>query len=165
MGMYDYVEIGSSVPLREFEGHRDQIEWQTKTFSCDMRTYRITSDAELIEEQFHTEPVPEEDRPLYNEEIGGFESEWEKLAGSIRHVTDGWEPKRYHGRVEVTGMDDDYFYRYSFIFSHGKLEDVELVEKAERADVGIVAPDTHSGRPSSDREPRGSTGEDGSPGL
>lgn len=132
MGMFDYIEFEEGIELPEFEEDEPNLGWQTKEFQSLMRTYRVTEDGKMLEEEFETHYVPEEERPRYNEEIEGFENELEKLFGSMRRETTGWTEKNYHGRMRVVGHTDDYWYQYFLKFTDGRLEGIELSEKRER---------------------------------
>lgn len=107
----------------------DEVDWQTRSIEKPlMRTYRVTDDGRLLQEEFHTEPVPKEERPYPDADEDSFKS----IAGSIEWITDGWTEKNYHGRVRVVGVAEDHFYQYYLKFTNGRLEEIELDEKKER---------------------------------
>lgn len=133
VGMYDCVRIDDSIHLPEYElRSNDDVEWQTKTFERIMGTYKVTAEGKLFKEEWHYEEVPEEERPMYDEDIGGFENDLDKAFGSMAKVHEGWIQKDYHGRMNIVGTDEENFYEYSLKFTNGRLEDIELNDKHER---------------------------------
>lgn len=147
MGLYDRVELDPHVHLPGFDRQFDDtdsadVAWQTKSIGRPhMGRYRITDAGELLMAEFHSESVPEAERPHYDEGIGGFEHELEAMAGMLRTVHDGWSRRDYHGTFEFTGRIDDTRVRYEATFTHGRLESLERIDengpgaKAPRADV------------------------------
>ena len=128
MGMYDYVELEPGVELPDFDGDPTDVEWQTKTFPqpC-MVVYRITTDGDLLEEDAEYDVVPEEERPHYNEDIGGFEEEWHAAFGMLRKERHGWDRREYHGILEFHGSYDDHLHRFEAKFTDGELEEITRV--------------------------------------
>ena len=141
MGMIDHVEIEEGVDLPEFPNDPTQPGWQTKSFQpCDMTVYKITEDGRLLEEEWHLEDVPKEERPYpdADEEKEPFKA----LAGSMEKVVDGWSEREYHGILNFydsvvlgegkTRLDDDVqpvWFEYNATFTHGELEDVQRVPR------------------------------------
>lgn len=113
MGLYDVVEFDAGFETAVLDEGDVNATWQTKEFDCVMRTYRITKHGVLMEEKFHTEKVPEEERPFYGTE------KWEepilRMAGSINHVTDGWEVKEYTGWVFIRSVERDEKFKLKFV--------------------------------------------------
>jgi hypothetical protein len=88
-----------------------------------MDNYKITGDGRLFKEEAEYEPVPEEERPHYDAEIGGFESPMMKMAGSRRKIHQGWSDTEYHGTFEFhRTIDDDY------VSLEAKFTDGQLIE-------------------------------------
>lgn len=147
MGMYDYLKLDSSIQL---PGLPDSVPvedliFQTKEFQCLMRTYQVNSEGQLVEEEFHTEEVPREERPKYNEEIDGFENDIEEMFGSMKHVTDGWHDKNYHGRMRiiqsgkrVDELPDSTVLEYILKFTDGKLQSIKKADGWKLGDSGDV---------------------------
>lgn len=132
MGMFDHVRIedGLDTELPEFNGDSASIDWQTKTFRHPrMDVYKITMDGRLFKEDAHYENVPEEERPNYNEKIGGFESDLKKLAGSRRKVHEGWMDTTYHGILEFHRHVDGEGYAYEAKFTDGELVEITRIER------------------------------------
>lgn len=130
--MYDYVEVDPAIELPELEVNQSDIRFQTKDFQNLFRTYRVTEDGRLLEEEFHIEEVPKEERPFYDEEIDGFEEPGEEVFGSMEHVTDGWHEKDFHGVLHIVQGTDDHHYRYNLEFTRGVLSNIDLYQKRER---------------------------------
>ena len=67
MGLFDTVELYDDVHLPKYpEGitPAEDVDWQTKGIDRpNMTTFRVTADGRLLEEEWHTEAVPPEDRP------------------------------------------------------------------------------------------------------
>lgn len=135
MGMYDRVEFDDSIDLPGFEGGEPRHGWQTKEFNRVLGIYRISEDGRLLKEEYHTEEVPEEERPHYNEEIEGFEDNLDEMFGSFQRITDDWNEVDFHGEMRVVGVTEELFYEYNLKFTDGVLEDIELLEKHERNDL------------------------------
>ena len=70
MGLYDTLELPAALVLPGLDRDPSTVRWQTKSIGRPaMRTFRITPDGRLLEEEFHTEEVPEEERPHYGTEL------------------------------------------------------------------------------------------------
>jgi hypothetical protein len=70
----------ASTSLSSFEGDSTAVTWQTKSFYPPMmENDKLTMDGRLSREETRVEEVPEEGRPYYDEEIGGFERDLERL--------------------------------------------------------------------------------------
>jgi hypothetical protein len=127
MGLYDRLtfEDGLDVAFPDIDADPFDITWQTKSLTRrqpTMTNYKITADGRLFEEDAEYERVPEEERPGYDEEIGGFESPMEKMRGSHRKIHHGWTDTEYHGTFEFhTSLDGEY------ISLEAKFTDGELV--------------------------------------
>ena len=67
MGLFDTVQLYDDVHLPEYPGAvtpAGDVDWQTKGIDRpSMNTFRITAEGRLLEEEWHTEEVPPEDRP------------------------------------------------------------------------------------------------------
>jgi hypothetical protein len=72
-------------------------------------------------EEWHLEEVPEEERPEYDEEIGGFESDLDKSLGSLQEVHEGWTTVEYHGEIEFHAAIDDELRSFTAKFTDGEL--------------------------------------------
>ena len=119
MGMYDYVICEVDLP----DGGDVDDEFQTKDFGCQMAYFTIRKDGRLIEEFFHYEDVPIEDRP--NPE--------QPALGCIKKVVDGNGDKNYHGTLRFyTGSP---WREYSAKFTDGQLVGIAKVEPPEDSDV------------------------------
>lgn len=132
MGLFDRLRIedGADVTLPAFEGDPTTITWQTKSLRPPaMEHYKITMDGRLFEEDATYETVPPEERPLYDEELGGFESEMAKLCGMCRKRTEGWSDTEFHGIVEFHAVVDGEGFAYEAKFTDGDLVDVCRVER------------------------------------
>ncbi|MFC7227979.1 hypothetical protein N0B31_11255 [Salinirubellus salinus] len=130
MGLFDRLRIedGLDITLPGFEGDPTAVTWQTKSlYPPAMENYKITMGGQLYYERTRTEEVPEAERPLYDEEIGGFESALQRLAGSLRTVHLGWTDTEYHGTIEFHRSIDDGWYAYEATFTDGNLELVQRV--------------------------------------
>lgn len=135
MGVYDYLEVDPSIHLPGFTPPSagtdpSEIEWQTKSIGMPhMGRYRLTAAGELLMEESHSESVPKEERPLYNEEIDGFEHEFEASAGMFRTIHDGWSKRKYHGTFEFSAIVNDTHLRYEATFTHGQLESLRRTDE------------------------------------
>jgi hypothetical protein len=133
MGLFDTVELYDDVHLPEYpEGitPAEDVDWQTKGIDRpSMTTFRITADGRLLEEEWHTEDVPPEDRPYATRE-DVEEGDFLYMAGCFSRVHDGWiERNDYHGRFEIKRSfeDLDALVTYQVTFTHGRLEGFERV--------------------------------------
>lgn len=114
MGLFDNVTFEDSLDVEFPEIGADpfDITWQTKSITRHqpmMEDYKVTAEGRLLKEEYEYEHVPEEERPGYDEEIGGFEKEFERGRGSIRKIHLGWSDMDYHGIFEFhRSINDDY---------------------------------------------------------
>lgn len=95
MGLFDTLEIPTAISLPGLDRDPSTIDWQTKSIGRPaMGTFRITVDGRLLQEEFHTEAVPDDERPYYGTD------KWDEplcqLAGSFRRVHEGWSERQYH---------------------------------------------------------------------
>lgn len=146
MGMYDNVVLEDGVELPEFDLDYDSVAWQTKSFrTLNFSTYKITSDGELLQEEFHTESVPKEDRPYPDADED--ENPMKAMAGSMKRVHDGWTKRKYTGEVrfyDIVGRDTSFengeqivheegeWFCYKAVFIRGELDSISRIEKDER---------------------------------
>lgn len=120
MGLYDTIELPAELVIPGLDRDPSTIGWQTKSIGRPaMRTFRITPDGRLLEEEFHTEEVPEEERPHYGTE------KWDeplfRMAGSFRRVHDGWMERPYNGVIRFTASVDEALLAYEARFTDGRL--------------------------------------------
>ncbi len=89
MGLFDTVELYDDVHLPEYPdglAPAEDVDWQTKGIDRPtMTTFRITADGRLLEEEWHTEAVPPEDRP-YASRDDVDEDDFRYMAGSRNRV-------------------------------------------------------------------------------
>ena len=128
MGLFDTVELYDDVHLPEYPAAitpAGDVAWQTKGIDRpSTNTFRITAEGRLLEEEWHTEEVPPEDRP-YADRDDVEEDDLLYIAGSRNRVHDGWiERDDYHGRFEITHSFEslDALVTYQVTFTHGRLE-------------------------------------------
>lgn len=131
VGLFDTVELYDGVHLPEYPdavAPADAVEWQTKAIDRpSMTTFRITADGRLIEEEWHMEEVPPDERP-YAERDDVDEEDFLYMAGSLDRVHDGWiERDDYHGRFNIKHSFEelDTPITYQVTFTHGRLEGFE----------------------------------------
>lgn len=131
MGLFDTVDLYDDVRLPEYPdtvAPAEDVDWQTKGIDRpSMTTFRITADGRLLEEEWHTETVPPEDRP-YADRDDIEEGDLLSTAGSLERVHDGWiERDEYHGRFEIIHSFEtlDALVTYRVTFTHGRLEGFE----------------------------------------
>lgn len=128
MGLFDRLtfEDGLEVEFPELGADPFEATWQTKSIARHepaMENYKVTVSGRLFQEEAEYEHVPEEERPGYNEEIGGFENEFERGRGMIKKVHQGWSDTEYHGIFEFhRTIDGDY------VSLDAKFTDGQLVE-------------------------------------
>ncbi len=134
MGLFDTVELYDDVHLPEYpEGitPAEDVDWQTKGIDRPtMTTFRITADGRLLEEEWHTEAVPPEDRP-YASRDDVDEDDFRYMAGSRNRVHDGWiERDDYHGRFKLKHSFEglETLVTYQVTFTHGQLEGFERLQ-------------------------------------
>jgi hypothetical protein len=128
MGLFDTVELANDVHLPEYpDGIAPAVDgdWQTKGIDRpSMTTFRITSDGRLLEEEWHTEAVPPEERP-YAGRDDVEEGDFRYMAGCRKRIHDGWIKRdSYHGQFEITRSFEelDSLVTYQVTFTHGRLE-------------------------------------------
>ena len=131
MGLFDTVELYDDVHLPEYPAvvtPAGDVDWQTKGIDRpSMNSFRITAEGRLLEEEWHTEEVPPEDRPYADRDDVG-EDDLLYVAGCRNRVHDGWiERDDYHGRFEITHSFEslDALVTYQVTFTHGRLEGFE----------------------------------------
>lgn len=124
MGMFN--NLYSDYPLPFDFGAEDPktIDFQTKDFDCLMDNYKITSDGKLIKEYSEWENVPPEERKYPPGDINHF-------IGSLRKINIYWGEIQYHGVINFytyreKGENFSEWIEFDAIFSHGKLEEIEL---------------------------------------
>jgi len=127
MGLFDRLtfEDGLDVDFPNVDGDSFRITWQTKSLQHQpsMANFKVTSDGRLLEEVTEHERVPEEERPGYDEDIGGFETPFEKGHG-WRKVHHGWTDTRYHGIIEFHATVDGEYTSLEAKFTDGKLVEI-----------------------------------------
>lgn len=129
--MYDKLQIeeGLEVDFPEAPQNPSTITWQTKAFHpCALEVYKISADGRLLKEEARYETVPEEERPLYNEEIDGFEEEAHQAFGVLNRISEGWTDTEYHGMITFKGSIDGKTYTYEAKFTDGELEDIRRID-------------------------------------
>jgi len=128
MGLFDRVtfEDGLDVEFPDIGADPFEVTWQTKSIARHepmMENYKVTANGRLFKEEAEYEHVPEEERPGYNEEIDGFENEFERGRGSRKKIHQGWSDTEYHGVFEFhRTIDGDY------VSLDAKFTDGQLVE-------------------------------------
>jgi|GEM_PF-2119023 len=137
MGLYDKVTFEDGLDLRvaDIGCELYEVTWQSKTINPlkpMLENYKITASGHLFKEEVRYEPVPEEERPGYDEGVGGFENECEKARGSIKKIHQGWSDTEYHGSFEVhTSIDGEYF-SLELKFTDGLLVEISRQEVKQR---------------------------------
>ncbi len=129
MGMFDRLrfEDGLDVAFPDIGADPFEITWQTKSLARHqpvLENYKVTAEGRLFREEAEYEHVPEEDRPGYDEEIGGFESEIERGRGSMRKIHHGWSDTEYHGRFEFHRTIDGDYVSLEAKFTDGQLMNI-----------------------------------------
>lgn len=105
------------------------ITWQTKSITRHkpmMENYKITANRRLFKEEVEYESVPEEERPGYNEEIGGFENESERFRGSREKIHQCWSDTEYHGTFEFHRTINGEYVSLNAKFTDGELVEITL---------------------------------------
>ncbi|TKX74466.1 hypothetical protein EXE46_08845 [Halorubrum sp. GN11_10-6_MGM] len=119
-------EDGLDVAFPNIGADPFEITWQTKSLTRHqpmLENYKVTSAGRLLKEDAEYEHAPEEDRPGYNEETDGFDTEIERARGSMRKIHHGWSDTAYHGTFEFhRTIDGDY------VSLDAKFTDGQLVE-------------------------------------
>lgn len=128
MGLYDRVEFdeGLDVEFPDVGADPFAVTWQTKEIRPRpaLETYRVTAAGRLLRENVEYERVPEEQRPGYDEEIGGFGSDFQRWKGMIDATRVGWTDTEYHGTFEFHRTIDDVYVSLEATFTDGRLVDV-----------------------------------------
>ncbi|AXG09725.1 hypothetical protein [Haloplanus rubicundus] len=128
MGLFDRLtfEDGLDVEFPDIDADPFEVTWQTKSIARHepmMENYKVTANGRLFKEVAEYEHVPEEERPGYNEEIGGFENGIERARESRKKIHQGWSDTEYHGIFEFhRTIDGDY------VSLDAKFTDGQLVE-------------------------------------
>lgn len=126
MGLFDRLtfEDGLDVAFPAIGADPYEITWQTKSITRHrplMENYKVTADGRLFKEDAAYERVPEAERPGYNEEIGGFEHEIDRVRGSMQKIHHGWSDTDYHGTFEFHRVIDDEYVSLEAKFTDGEL--------------------------------------------
>lgn len=126
MGLFDRLtfENGLDIAFPAIGADPFDITWQTKSIGCHppmLDIYKVTSGARLLKETAAYERVPEEDRPEYNDEIGGFEREIDGMRGAITKIDQGWSDMEYHGTFEFHRTIDGDYISLEATFTDGQL--------------------------------------------
>lgn len=129
MGLFDRLtfEDGLAVAFPDIDADPLDVTWQTKSISRRqpmMENYRVTSEGRLLREIAEYEPVPEEERPGYDEALEGFESEVDRMFGSIRKVHRDWTDTSYHGTFEFHSTIDEEYVSLEATFTDGHLVEI-----------------------------------------
>jgi len=131
IGLSDEVIFEKDIKLPKLDKSTiSSIKWQTKSLSTPNRNiYKITEDSQLIKEVWHSEIVPKEERPKYDNEINGFRKKWHSAFGMRKKVTEGWKKIYYSGNIKIYGKYINLIYTYELTFNHGKLTNVKFIKK------------------------------------
>jgi hypothetical protein len=131
MGLYDTVELYEEVHLPAYPAGVEpasEVTWQTKGIDRpSMTTFRIIAAGHLLEEEWHTESVPPENRP-YADRDDVDEDDVRYYCGMWNRIHDGWTRRDdYHGRFQITHSFEnvDPLITYRVTFTHGQLEGFE----------------------------------------
>lgn len=136
MGLFDRLtfEDGLDIEFPDFGADPFEVTWQTKSIARHeplRDEYKVTAEGRLLKEDADHEHVPKEERPYYDEEIGGFESSIRKMAGSRKKIHRGWSDTEYHGIFEFhRTINGDY------VSLEAKFTDGQLVEIIDTDHVG-----------------------------
>ena len=96
-----------------------------------MRNYKITRQGRLFEQQVRGESVPPEERPRYDDELEGFESDLDEMCGATRTVPEGWVDTHHHGVVEIHRTVDEEYISLEARFTDGTLVDLSFEYRRE----------------------------------
>jgi hypothetical protein len=129
MGMYDYVEVESSISLTNFPCSSEGVQFQTKDFDQTMSVYKITSKGRLQKMKMRCESVPEDERPSF-ENSTFKDTILAKITGIFRTVSEGWVDENFHGTFTFYTHLENNWYTYKAKFTDGKLVSItpELIE-------------------------------------
>lgn len=126
MGIYDHLELPAAISLPGLERDPSTVTWQTKSIGQPaMRTFRISPDGRLLQEECHTEEVPEEERPYYGTER--WAEPLFQLTGGFRRVHDGWSERVYTGVIRFGASVEGEYMSYRATFSDGRLVAIRQV--------------------------------------
>lgn len=133
MGLYDRLtfEDGLDVAFPDIGADPFEITWQSKSIPRRqpmLENYKVTADGRLFKEEAEYEEVPEEERPGYDEDIGGFEHEFERGRGSIQKVHQEWSDTAYHGTFEFHRTINDEYVSLKARFTNGQLIEITRTE-------------------------------------
>jgi hypothetical protein len=124
MGMYDFIDIDESINLPDYPPNMSRSDFQTKTFPDPLMTiYKITNEGKLLQEQWHYEDVPEEERPCYP-----FKNDWESVIGMVKKITDGWKELDFHGWLTFYTSVNKEWFEYEAKFTDGNLVKIKRKE-------------------------------------
>lgn len=128
MGLYDKMtfEDGFDVDFSGLDADPTEIVWQTKTieYPPEYADYKVTVARHLLKKEVEWEIVPEEERPYYDEEVGGFENDFLEVCGSLTERFLGWEDAGYHGTIEIhTTLEGEYI-SFDLKFTGGELVEI-----------------------------------------
>ena len=131
MGLYDELtfEKGLDVDFPPIGADPFEITWQSKSIARHLpllETYRVTDSGRLLKEEVEYTTVPEEDRPRYDEELGGFENEFERGFGMLNRESKGWEDTAYHGIFEFHSSIDGTYVSLEAKFTDGELVEISM---------------------------------------
>jgi len=119
MGMFDNVSIELESAPEWLHGCE---EWQTKSLDCLLITYVINKDGRLIRPINTYESVKEEERPLYDKEIGGFKNPLHSVVGSMKVTKVGEEDTNYSGVLNFYGLNGEgHDVNVNAVFENGSL--------------------------------------------
>lgn len=134
MGVHSRLtfEDGLDIDFPEIGADPFEITWQSKSIMMRrnslMRNFKVTAEGRLFREESESERVPEEERPRYDEEIGGFETEIERSFGARRKISHGWSDTDYHGTFHFYRNIDGEHVRFEAKFTDGQLEKITRIE-------------------------------------
>lgn len=133
MGLYDEItlEKGLDVDFPALDGDLFDITWQTKSIARHhplREMYRVTASGRLLKQDVEWNVVPEEERPGYDEALGGFEKDFEKAFGMLDRDSKEWEDTEYHGIFEFHSTIDGTYLSFEAKFTDGKLVDISRNE-------------------------------------
>lgn len=131
MGCPDIVHLHGGIALPQFDADTpaEDLTWHTKHFSNHppRDEYKITEDGRLMCEDAERSVVPEDDRPLSDDEDFD-ESPLKQMYGMLDKERVGWIDMGFHGIVRITAMVDEDHLRYDLKFTDGELVDVMVGE-------------------------------------
>lgn len=126
MGLFDRLtfEDGLDVEFPDSSIDPFEVTWQTKSISRHrpmMENYKIMAAGRLFKQEAEYEHVPEEERPGYDAEIGGFENEIDRARGIMRKIHHGWSDTAFHGVFEFHRTIDGDYRSFEAKFTDGQL--------------------------------------------